>query len=145
MKTAITIALFAVFAATSAAALADEPKPYKEGAITEVSYIRTKPGHFSEYMKFLATTYKTEMEAYKKAGLITDYAVYGARPHSPSDADLVLTITYPNYATLDRIGDFEAIDAKIEGSLQASEKGFGDRQAIRETLGSELIQELKLK
>jgi hypothetical protein len=31
-------------------------------------------------MKFLSTTYRTLMEANKKAGLILDYAIYSATP-----------------------------------------------------------------
>ncbi|MFL5460450.1 MAG: hypothetical protein ACJ8AP_01145 [Gemmatimonadales bacterium] len=43
-------------------------RPYTEGGVTEVQYIRVKPGHFDEYMTFLAGPYKQQMEAQKKAG-----------------------------------------------------------------------------
>ncbi|HVT37161.1 MAG TPA: hypothetical protein VHE37_16360 [Nevskiaceae bacterium] len=133
-----------LFSAAAVAAPADE-KPFKEGPVTDVSYIRVKDGKFFDYMAYLDSTWKTEQEALKKAGLILDYRVYGATPHSPHDANLVLTITYPNYAALDRTAEFEAVTAKVEGSLKASDKAFGDRDSIREILGDELVQELMLK
>jgi hypothetical protein len=43
-------------------------------AVTELAYIKVKPGKFDDYMKYLDTTYKSLMEANKKAGLISDMA-----------------------------------------------------------------------
>ena len=78
------------FSGLSATAYADEGRVYKDGPVIDVSYIRTKPGRFDDYMKFLSTTYRTLMEANKKAGLILDYAIYSATPRSPQDPDLLL-------------------------------------------------------
>jgi len=125
-------------------ALADE-KPFKDGPVTEVSYIRVKDGKFLDYAEHLDTVYKTEMEAYKKAGLILDYKIYSVRPQTPADANVILTVTYPNYAAFDRSADFDAIDTKLAGSLKAMDKAYGERGAIREVLGSQVIQEEILK
>ena len=38
----------------AATATAQEVKPYKEGPVTSLSYIRTKPGKFDEYMYLAA-------------------------------------------------------------------------------------------
>ena len=45
-----------------------DAKTYTEGAVTELTFIKIKPGKFDDYMKYLSTTYKTVMEANKKAG-----------------------------------------------------------------------------
>lgn len=129
----------------AATALADEGRPYKEGPVIEVSYIRTKPGKFDDYMKFLATTYRTLMEADKKAGLILDYAIYSAAPRSPQDPDLLLTITYPNMAALDRSEEADAVAVKTVGSMAAQSQAAIDREALREVLGTELVRKLILK
>lgn len=122
-----------------------QAKPYKEGPVTELSYIKIKPGRFDDYMKFLDTTYKTLMEANKKAGLITSYAVYSAQARSPHEADLILAVTYPNMAALDRIDEAEAIAAKLIGPTDVQNKAAIDRGPMREVLGSELVRELILK
>ncbi len=133
------------FAGIAATALADDGRVYQEGPVVDVSYIRTKPGKFDDYMKFLATTYRTLMEANKKAGLILDYGIYSATPRSPQDPDLLLTTTYPNMAAFDRTEEADAIAVKTVGSMAAQSQAAIDREALREVLGSELVRELVLK
>ena len=129
----------------AAAALADDSRPYKEGPVIEVTYIRTKPGKFDDYVKFLATTYRQLMDAEKKAGLILDYEFYSAAPRTPQDPDLLLTITYPNMAALDRNEEADAIAAKTVGPMAAQNQAAIDREALREVLGSQLVRKLTLK
>lgn len=136
--------LLIVSIGTAGAAPADE-KPYREGPVTDVSFIRVKDGKLLDYMKHLGGTYRQEMEAYKKAGLITEYHIYLATPRTPQDANIILTISYPNYAAFDRTAEFDEVTAKIEGSLKAADKNFADRAGIREVIGSELVRELILK
>jgi len=131
--------------AVTASVFAQEAKPYKEGGVTEVSFIKVKPGQFNNYLKFLDGAYKANMEAMKKAGLITGYAVYGSEARSPSDADLILTVTYPNMAALDRSDEADAISVKVLGSLDNQAKASADRESMRELLGSQLTRELILK
>lgn len=126
------------------AAPADE-RPYREGPVTDVSFIRVKDGKLMDYMKHLNGMYRQQMEAYKKAGLITEYHVYLATPRTPQDANVILTVTYPNYGALDRTAEFDEITTRTEGSLKAADKNFGERGAIRDVLGSELVREAILK
>lgn len=136
-----SLVLFAVMGST----FAQDAKPYREGAVREVSFIKIKPGQFNNYMKYLDGPYKATMEASKKAGLITDYSVYQARARTPQDANLILTVTYPNMAALDRTDEADAIRAKVMGSLAAQDKAAMDRESMRELIGSQLIRELVLK
>ena len=41
-------------------------RPYTDGSVMNVSYIRVKPGMFDKYVKWLATDWKRNMEAPKK-------------------------------------------------------------------------------
>ncbi len=128
------------------AAWADEGKPYSEGAVVQVGYVRTKYGMFDEYVKFLDGPYKQLMEEQKKAGLVVDYGVYEATPRNPHEPDIILTVVYRNWAALDGLRDkVDAIESKIFGSMDASNKAAVDRDKIREVLGGQVIRELKLK
>ena len=125
--------------------LADDAKVYKEGPVTDVSFIKIKPGQFDNYMKWLDGSYKKLMEAQIKAGLVTKYAVYRTEARTPQDADLVLSVTFPNMAALDKTDEAEAIAAKVMGSNDEQSKATIERGPMREVLGSQLMRELILK
>ena len=80
-------------------------RPYSEGTVTDVQYIRVKPGQFDAYMTFLAGPYKQLMEGQKKAGVITDWAVYSSDNRDEKDWNIALTTTYKNMAALDNLRD----------------------------------------
>jgi L-rhamnose mutarotase len=126
-------------------ATAEEAKTYTEGQVTELSYVKIKPGKFEDYMKYLDTTYKAVMDANKKAGLITGYSVYSAQARSPQEPDIILAVVYANMAALDKADETEAVAAKVMGSTAVQSKAAVDRESMREVLGSELVRELVLK
>ena len=134
-----------MFSFCSAIVSADD-RPYTEGSVVTVSAIRTEYGHFDDYMKFLATTWKQEQEASKKAGLILDYQVLQAEPRGPNDPDIYLVVTYKNWAVRDGLtAKSDAIASQVYGSVMSSNQGAADRGKIRRTLGSETLQVLNLK
>ena len=143
----LSFAAAAAFAAWSAPNLAQEnARAYTEGPVLQVSYIRTEPGKFDEYLQYLATTYKTIMEEQKKAGIILDYAIYANQPLTPADPDLILTVTYANLGALDNLdARTDAITNKIWGSLQGSNQASADRETLRTQLGGRLLRQLMLK
>ena len=148
MRYLTTLALAVAALSMSAAfpVLADDSKSYTEGPVSEVTSIRTKPGMFDAYMKWLDTTGKQLREDEKKAGISLDYAVYEVSPRSPHDPDLYLVITYKNMAALDGLSDrFEPLAKKIWASRDAAAKADAERESLREILGSELIRRLDLK
>jgi hypothetical protein len=146
MKALSTRLLAAASLSLACAICVADDKPYTEGPVTEVSYIRTKPGMFEEYMKWVATQRKQEMEEMKKAGVILSYAIYASMPRGPHEPDLIFTVTYKNMAALDGLdAKTDPIDKKIYGSTDASSKAMVSREQMREVLGSELVRELKLK
>jgi hypothetical protein len=130
---AVAVAVLSMSAISSA--LADDSKS-----------IRTKPGMFDAYMKWLDTTGKQLRDDEKKAGLILDYAVYAVQPRSPHDPDIYLVITYKNMAALDGLTDrVEPIQRKIWATREAGAKAAIDRESMREVLGTELVRRLDLK
>lgn len=144
MKTTASLLALVLAAGVTASQAADD-KPYVEGAVTSVAYIRVKDGKMFDYMAYLNGTWRKEQEAYKKAGLITEYHIYEASPRSLEEPNLILTVTYPNYGALDHQAEFDAVDTRIEGSLKASNQGMAERGAIRSVLGAELVRELMLR
>jgi hypothetical protein len=126
--------------------LADDSKSYTEGPVSEITSIRTKPGMFDAYMKWLDTVGKQLRDEEKKAGIIVDYAVYEVEPRSPQDPNLYLVITYKNMAALDGLDDrVEPFTKKLWGSRDATAKAGVDRESMREVLGTQLIRRLDLK
>jgi hypothetical protein len=125
---------------------AKEDRPYTDGPVTDVSFVKSKPGKFDEYMKWIATVWKQTNEEAKKAGILTDYRAYAIEARHPGDPDIILTVTYPNMAALDNLNDkYDAITEKVEGSVEKSNANAIDRESLREVLGSELIREMVIK
>jgi hypothetical protein len=113
---------------------------------TGVSFIRTEPGMFEEYLRYLASTYKKLMEEQKKQGTITDYAVYEARLRDPQDADLILTVTYKNMAAFDGLqARIDPVVKQIFGSLPKAASASADRGKMRKEIGSQMVRQLILK
>jgi L-rhamnose mutarotase len=133
------------FMSLSGAAVAAD-RSYTEGTVTIVSSLRTEPGMFDEYMKYLAGPYKSMVEAQKKAGIIVDYAIYQVAPAGPNDPDIYLTTTYKNMAALDDLdAKTDPITDKLWGSLEKSNAAFADRSKLRRNIGSQMMRELVLK
>jgi hypothetical protein len=138
-------ALCAALGCASAAVLADD-HGYKQGAVMNVARIRTVNGHFDEYMKWLSTSWKQQEEAAKKAGDIVSYQVVQIEPRTPDDPDLLLMVTYKNWAALDGSRDKQdAILKQVAGSLAAASQAQVERSKIRRVLGSSTMQVLDLK
>jgi len=121
-------------------------RDWNDGPVINVSSIRTVDGHFDDYMHWLATTYKKQQEAAKKAGLITSYRVIVIEPRGPNEPDILLVTEFKNWAALDHLGSkLDQISAQIEGSIEAAAKSEVDRAKIRTVLGSRTQQEAILK
>lgn len=121
-------------------------RDYKDGPVVNVAAIRTLDGHFDEYMHWLSTSYKKQMEAQKKAGLITRYQVLIVEARGPHDPDVYLVTEYKNWAALDGMGSkVDAISAEVSGSLEQADHDQADRAKIRTVLGSQTMQVAELK
>jgi hypothetical protein len=146
MKSPIVLLLAAVLSISANLVQAEDDHAYTEGPVMTVSFIRTEPGKFDEYVRYLSNTYKKVMEEYKKQGIIMDYAVYNAVPRNPQDPDLILTITYKNMAALDDLqARTDPIDKKVWGSLSQADAAMAERGKLRTDMGSQLVRQLFLK
>jgi hypothetical protein len=121
-------------------------RPYTEGAVVNVSAVRTEPGKFDEYMAYLAGPYKQLMEEQKKAGIILGWSVYQTSPRSESDPDLYLLTIFKNMAALDGLdAKSDPITEKIFGAMDKQSAATIERGKLRTLVGDELIRELVIK
>lgn len=137
------LAMFLLFAASGAGA--DDTLPYTNGVVINVTSIRTEPGQFNNYLRYLAGPYRQIMEEARAQGLIVDYGHYAAQPKTPSDPNLYMIVTYRNFAALDGLNEkMAAIYARVFGSIEEAEKSQAERESLRKIIGSERLQKLEL-
>jgi len=146
MKKSVLLLLAAILTISTSVTRAQEDHAYTQGQVVVVSFVRTEPGMFEEYLRYLDTTYKKLMDEYKKEGVITDYAVFNAIPRDAQDADLILTVTYKNMAAFDDLqARSDPVVKQVFGSLPKAATASADREKLRKQLGSQVVRQLVLK
>ena len=146
MRKSTLLLLAAILTVSTSVTRAQEDHAYTQGPVTIVSFVRTEPGMFEEYLRYLSNTYKKLIETQKKQGIVTDYAIYQTLPRGPQDADLILTVTYKNMAALDGLQErTDPLVKEIFGSLPKASSASADRDKMRKQLGSQLVRQLILK
>ncbi len=126
---------------------ATSTRAYSEGPVTVISYVRTKPGMFERYMEYLNGQYKQNLEAEKAAGIVLAYTIHRSQARTPQDHDLILSVTYRNWAALDGLADRTDVVANraLQSTPQQRDQQFIDRAAMREVLGYRNYQQLLLR
>lgn len=120
-------------------------RPYKNGSVWDVAFIRVKPGMDEAYMSYLANQWKAEHEALKKEKLIVSYKVLRTEAHDSSDWNLLLLTEYKDLASMEA-GEqkADALAQKVIGDDQKQQAGYRERSEIREVLGNRIARELLL-
>jgi|SRR6516162_8670932 len=146
MKKPILLLLAAILTVSASVTRAQEDHAYTQGPVVIVSFVRTAPGMFDEYLRYLDVTYKRLMEEYKRQGIVTDYAIFQAIPRDPNDADLILTVTYKNMAAFDELqARTDPVVKQAFGSLPKAASASAERDKMRKQLGSQMVRQLILK
>jgi hypothetical protein len=143
-KLALCASLLAI-AGTSAWAQ-DHSRSHEPGVVLALTHVHTKPGMFNAYINDLKANWRRSMEAQKEAGHVLSYGMYTVVAPREGEPDLVLRVTYPNWATFDRSPEYweELMEATF-GSQDAMREAGIKREELR-TIGNEfLLQELKFK
>lgn len=71
---------------------------FTEGYVREVSFYRTSPGQFDNYMKYLRSNFLPVQEEAKKQGLIAGYSILLNTPSSPEDWDVAVVTLHKNFS-----------------------------------------------
>lgn len=146
VRSIVAISLAAVALIVSAVTIGQVRRPYQDGTVWNVSYIRVKPGMDTAYRNYLATEWKRQQDALKKEGLILSYKVIASEPHNPADFNLMLMTEYKNLAAMEAGQDrADNLAQTVIGNDQKQMQGYKDRLEIREVLGTRLSREIILE
>jgi hypothetical protein len=126
---------------------ADSNAPsFENGPVWDMAQIKTKDGHFDDYMHWLATDWRSQEEALKKAGVIIDYKVYMVQNARTDEPDLILAQEYKNMAAFDTpMAQQYALQAKIAGSIAKANQQQAARGSMRNIMGDVMMREAILK
>lgn len=121
-------------------------RPYHNGSVWNVAFIRMKPGMETAYLNYLAAGWKTNQEAAKKEGLILSYKVLATEGHTPGDWNLMLMTEYKDLATMEaNEAKADALAQKVVGDDAKQMQGYKERLEIREVMGDRLAREIRLE
>jgi hypothetical protein len=144
LKTFVVSLLCVTSFAAGAAWAAD--RPYTQGSVWTVTFVRVKPGMSSQYLGGLATTWKQVMDEARKQQLIASYKILGGNPGNREDWDLMLLVESKNWAAFDGADDkFDAIVEKLVGPEKKQVEMMVKRSDVREILGTRNLQEIIFK
>ena len=120
--------------------------PYTEGSVWQVTYVKTAPGHYEDYLRDLAGGWKRVNDAAIQAGHVLSYKILTAPASNRDDWDLMLLVEVPNMAALDDgFTKFDPIVAQVFGSLPESQQATVQRSELRQILGDKVAREITLK
>ena len=141
--TATTAALLLLLAA---GVYAQVSRPYRNGSVWDIAFIRMKPGMDTAYLNYIATDWKRNQEELKKAGLIVSYKVMTTEPHNPGDFNIMLMTEYKDMASLEAGEDkADALAQRVIGNDDKQRQGYKERLDIREVMGNRLAREIVLE
>jgi hypothetical protein len=123
-----------------------QSKPYHDGSVWEIQYIHVKAGMEDRYARYLASDWKKEQDAMKKAGYVLSYKAIGTEAHAPGDFNVILMTEYKDLATMEANGDkMEQLSEQMFGAMPKVESGYVDRASYRDIIGSRLGREIVLE
>lgn len=121
-------------------------RPYRNGSVWTISFIRVKPGMDTAYNNYLASQWKSNQEAAKKEGLILSYKVMATEAHGTDDWNILLLTEYKDLATMEaNEPKADALAQRVVGDDQKQMQGYKDRSEIREVMGTRLAREVVLE
>src|SRR5450631_510796 len=124
---------------------------FTEGPVWAVNYLRTKPGKFNDYMKYLRSSYLASSSEAKKQGLILDTKILLNTPRDANDWDIAIATLYPSYG---KALDFNQADDDKRKAI--AEKQFNTKDEtkqreiiaprfeMRDALGTRYLREVNL-
>jgi hypothetical protein len=140
--------LVPLLALTATAQQSSQPtvKPYHNGPVWNIAFVKVKAGMEDRYLKYLAGDWKSEQDAMKKAGYILDYKVIETEPHDSQDYGVILMTQYKDLATMEANEDkMEDLALQMFGGRPKVESGYEQRASYREIVGERLGREIVLE
>ena len=130
----------------SVVVFAQVSRPFRNGTVWNVAFIKMKPGMETAYLNYIATDWKRNQEASKKDGLILSYKVLTTEAHGSTDWNIMLMTEYKDMATMEaNEAKADALAQKVVGDDQKQMQGYRERLEIREVMGNRLAREIVLE
>ena len=143
---ALVLLLVAVTLLLCMSVYAQVSRPYRNGSVWSLAFIRMKPGMESAYLNYVAGDWKKEQEAMKQAGYVLSYKVLATEGHTPGDWNLMLMTEYKDMASMEANEQkAEALAQKLFGGDDKVQQGYRERLEIREIIGDRLAREIVLE
>jgi hypothetical protein len=130
----------------SVVVFAQVARPYRNGTVWSIGFIRMKPGMDTAYLNYVAGDWKREQEALKKDGQIISYKVLQTEAHGSNDFNLMLMTEYKDLATYEKnLEKADALAQKVIGDDAKQMQGYKERLEIREVLQDRMAREIVLE
>jgi hypothetical protein len=141
------VSLLIVFILTvSVVVVAQVNRPFRNGSVWNISFIKMKPGMETAYLKYIAGDWKREQEALKKDGQILSYKVITTEAHGSNDWNIMLMTEYKDLATLEANEEkADNLAQKVIGNDEQQMQGYRERLQIREVLDVRTAREIVLE
>jgi hypothetical protein len=113
--------------------------------VTRVILIKVNPGQRPAFDQDVMDNVIPVYEEEKKAGIITNYEIFNnVTTNGPNDWGVGIGLTYPNYATLDNLGDrTDPITLKHYGSAEKRQAAADHRNQITTVVSSRLRRTIR--
>lgn len=149
-KLKITFALTMLMIAYSSTSFAQEH--YTINNVRVVSFYRTEPGQFDNYMKYLRANVLPQQEEAKKQGLILDYYILINTPTTQDDWDVAVANVFKNFGDAldfdqskeDKVNEIAAKHFKIKDQDKISDL-ISTRFEMRKFMGTKYFSGVTLK
>ena len=144
-RSAALISCLALFSSAVATAQ-DHSRNWESGYVVGVTEVHVKDGMMNAYINDLNGVWRKFLEAQKADGDVISYGMYMVSDRRQGEPNLILTVTYKNWATFDRGEEyFEKLGEKIFGSDDKMREAGIKRGELR-TFGSNYtLQEIRFK
>jgi len=142
----LIISLIVLILTLSIVVVAQVNRPYRNGSVWNVAFIKMKPGMETAYLNYIATDWKRNQEAMKKDGLILSYKVLTTEAHGAADFNIMLMTEYKDLATYEK--NLEKADNLLQtviGNDEKQRQGYRERLEIREVLQDRMAREIVLE
>ena len=125
---------------------------YTEGNVRIVSFYRTKPGQFDNYMKYLRANFLPVQEEAKKQGLIVGYSILLNTPSTEDDWDVAVVSLHKNFGDAldynqsdeDKMKKIQEIHYKTSDENKMDEM-TSKRFDMRTYVGTKYLREISIK
>lgn len=124
---------------------ASSTRPWREGSVFQVEFMRTHYGATEEYLRHLLFEWGRLLDVAQKRGLILSYKVLLGPPANRDDFDVLTWIEFKDPGAMEGWDDrLRAIEAEIFPRDRPRDRSLA-RGEIRDVLGMKLMRAITLR